>query len=49
MSTALKSEKEQKVVDGVRKQLYIGGEWRDGGEGGVIEVETQFARPGLSG
>ncbi|MDQ3934328.1 MAG: NAD-dependent succinate-semialdehyde dehydrogenase [Actinomycetota bacterium] len=39
MSTALKSEQEQKVVEGVRKQLYIGGEWRDGGEGGVLEVE----------
>jgi succinate-semialdehyde dehydrogenase/glutarate-semialdehyde dehydrogenase len=39
MTTALKSEQEQKVVEGVRKQLYIGGEWRDGSEGGVLEVE----------
>ena len=39
MSTALKSEQEQKVVEGVRKQLYVGGKWRDGGEGGVLEVE----------
>ncbi|MEA2475357.1 MAG: succinate-semialdehyde dehydrogenase / glutarate-semialdehyde dehydrogenase [Thermoleophilaceae bacterium] len=39
MSTALKSEREQRVVEGVRKQLYIGGEWRDGAEGAVVEVE----------
>jgi succinate-semialdehyde dehydrogenase/glutarate-semialdehyde dehydrogenase len=31
--------KEQAVIDGVKKQLYIGGEWRDGSEGGTIEVE----------
>ena len=30
---------EQQVVDSVPKQLYIGGEWRDGSEGGTIEVE----------
>jgi succinate-semialdehyde dehydrogenase/glutarate-semialdehyde dehydrogenase len=30
--------KEQTVVDQVRKQLYIGGEWRDGA-GGTLEVE----------
>jgi len=30
---------ERSVVDGVRKQLYIGGEWRDGAEGATIEVE----------
>jgi succinate-semialdehyde dehydrogenase / glutarate-semialdehyde dehydrogenase len=30
---------EQAVVDGVRKQLYIGGEWRDGAEGGTIAVD----------
>ncbi len=29
---------ERAVVDGVRKQLYIGGEWRDGG-GGTLAVE----------
>ncbi len=40
MSTALKNEKEQKVVDAVGKQLYIGGTWRDGSEGGSLEVET---------
>jgi succinate-semialdehyde dehydrogenase/glutarate-semialdehyde dehydrogenase len=39
MSTALKNEQEQKVVEGVRKQLYIGGEWRDGAEGAIVEVE----------
>src|SRR5438477_9826722 len=31
--------KEQAVLDGVKKQLYIGGEWRDGSDGGTIEVE----------
>ena len=31
--------REQAVLDGVKKQLYIGGEWRDGSEGGTIEVE----------
>ncbi len=30
---------EQAVVDGVRKQLYIGGEWRDGAEGATLDVE----------
>jgi len=30
---------ERSVLDGVRKQLYIGGEWRDGAEGATIEVE----------
>ena len=39
MSTALQNEQEQRVVEGVRKQLYIGGEWRDAGEGGALEVE----------
>jgi succinate-semialdehyde dehydrogenase/glutarate-semialdehyde dehydrogenase len=39
MTTALKSEQEQKVVEGVEKRLYIGGEWRDGAEGGAIPVE----------
>jgi succinate-semialdehyde dehydrogenase / glutarate-semialdehyde dehydrogenase len=31
--------KEQTVVDAVSKQLYIGGEWIDGSEGGTLEVE----------
>ncbi len=31
--------KEQTVVDAVEKQLYIGGEWRDGSGGGTLEVE----------
>src|SRR3954467_7823105 len=39
MTTAVKSEQEQKVIEGVRKQLYIGGKWRDGAEGGTLEVE----------
>jgi succinate-semialdehyde dehydrogenase / glutarate-semialdehyde dehydrogenase len=30
---------EQEVVGAVRPQLYIGGEWRDGGDGGTIAVE----------
>jgi succinate-semialdehyde dehydrogenase/glutarate-semialdehyde dehydrogenase len=36
--------KEQQVVDSVPKQLYIGGEWRDGSEGGTIEVEDPATR-----
>jgi succinate-semialdehyde dehydrogenase/glutarate-semialdehyde dehydrogenase len=38
MSTAAAGN-EQKVLEGVRKQLYIGGEWRDGAESAVLEVE----------
>jgi succinate-semialdehyde dehydrogenase / glutarate-semialdehyde dehydrogenase len=30
---------EQAVLDGVKTQLYIGGEWRDAGEGATIAVE----------
>src|SRR3954464_913282 len=30
---------EQAILDAVKPQLYIGGEWRDGGEGGTIDVE----------
>ena len=30
---------EQQVIDGVPKQLFIGGEWRDGSEGGTLSVE----------
>lgn len=36
MSTATA---EQAVVDAVKTQLFIGGEWRDGGEGGTLAVE----------
>src|SRR5919198_427423 len=36
MSTATA---EQTILDAVKPQLYIGGEWRDGGEGGTIAVE----------
>src|SRR2546428_13858809 len=39
MTTAVQNEQEQKVIDGVRKQLYIGGEWRDGAEGSTLPVE----------
>src|SRR3954454_15193682 len=38
MSTATAS-KEQAVLDGVPKQLYIGGEWRDGTGGETLGVE----------
>src|SRR3954463_14049168 len=30
---------EQAVLDGVKTQLYIGGQWKDGSEGGTIPVE----------
>src|ERR671933_1076510 len=30
---------EQAVLDGVKTQLYIGGQWKDAGEGGTIPVE----------
>jgi len=30
---------EQTVVDKVEKRLYIGGEWRDAGEGDTLGVE----------
>ncbi|MEA2374820.1 MAG: succinate-semialdehyde dehydrogenase / glutarate-semialdehyde dehydrogenase [Thermoleophilaceae bacterium] len=30
---------EQSVIESVNKKLYIAGEWRDGGEGGTLEVE----------
>jgi succinate-semialdehyde dehydrogenase/glutarate-semialdehyde dehydrogenase len=36
MSTATA---EQEIVGAVKPQLYIGGEWRDGSDGGTIEVE----------
>jgi succinate-semialdehyde dehydrogenase / glutarate-semialdehyde dehydrogenase len=31
--------KEQEVVDGVKKQLFIGGEWRDGTGGEALSIE----------
>src|ERR687885_110590 len=30
---------EQTVIDSVKKQLFIGGEWRDASEGGTLAVE----------
>ena len=39
MSTATRSSEEQKVIDGVPKQLYIGGEWRDASGGATLAVE----------
>ena len=37
--TAGSESEERRVLDGVPKQLYIGGEWRDGGEGATLPVE----------
>src|SRR5437763_4119223 len=39
MTTAVKNEQEQKVIESVPKQLYIGGQWRDGAEGATLPVE----------
>jgi succinate-semialdehyde dehydrogenase / glutarate-semialdehyde dehydrogenase len=39
MTTATLSGQEKAVVDGVKKQLYIGGKWRDGASSETIEVE----------
>jgi succinate-semialdehyde dehydrogenase/glutarate-semialdehyde dehydrogenase len=39
MTTAVQSDEERRVLDDVPRKLYIGGKWRDGAEGGVIEVE----------
>ena len=33
------ASQEQKVVDGVQRNLYIGGEWRDASGGGTLSVE----------
>jgi succinate-semialdehyde dehydrogenase / glutarate-semialdehyde dehydrogenase len=30
---------EQSLIEGVKKQLFIGGEWRDAAEGGTLSVE----------
>src|SRR4028118_470922 len=30
---------EQSIIEGVKKQLYIGGEWRDAAGGGTLAVE----------
>src|SRR5947209_2291014 len=45
MSTTT-APKEQSVAGGVPKQLYIGGEWRDGGEG-RLTVEDPATGDGL--
>src|ERR671932_321767 len=37
MST--QTTEEQRVIDNVNKQLFIGGEWRDATEGGTVAVE----------
>src|SRR6266436_1121753 len=46
MSTATAS-KEQAVLDGVPKQLYISGEWRDGAEGATLAVEDPATQEAL--
>src|ERR671921_1879926 len=38
---------EQAVLDGVNTQLYIGGRWKDAGEGGTIPVEDPATRETL--
>jgi len=30
---------EQTILDTVKTQLFVGGEWRDAGEGGTLPVE----------
>src|SRR5215210_912677 len=37
--TTISQSEEQRGVDDVPKQLFIAGEWRDGGEGGTLAVE----------
>ena len=39
MTTAVQSDSERRVLEDVPRKLYIGGEWRDGAEGGTIPVE----------
>jgi succinate-semialdehyde dehydrogenase/glutarate-semialdehyde dehydrogenase len=39
MSTTTQTANESTVLDGVPKQLYIGGEWTDPAEGGTLPVE----------
>jgi succinate-semialdehyde dehydrogenase / glutarate-semialdehyde dehydrogenase len=39
--------KEQQLIDSIPKQLYIGGEWRDGSGGGTIPVEDPATRETL--
>jgi succinate-semialdehyde dehydrogenase / glutarate-semialdehyde dehydrogenase len=36
---AITADSERAVVEGVRKQLYIAGEWRDGSGGATLDVE----------
>src|SRR5579875_1414836 len=44
MSTNTAS-KEQAVIDAVPKQLYIGGEWRDGAKGTLAVEDPSTAEP----
>ncbi len=39
MTTTAATKSESAVVDAVPKQLYIGGEWRDGAKGATLPVE----------
>ncbi|MDP8951944.1 MAG: NAD-dependent succinate-semialdehyde dehydrogenase [Actinomycetota bacterium] len=38
---------EQSVIDGVRKQLFIGGEWRDAADGSTLAVEDPSIQENL--
>jgi succinate-semialdehyde dehydrogenase/glutarate-semialdehyde dehydrogenase len=38
-TTTAGAQAERAVLDAVPKQLYIGGSWRDGAEGGTVDVE----------
>ena len=38
---------EQAVIDGVRKQLFIGGEWRDAADGSTLAVEDPSTQENL--
>ena len=45
MSTATA---EKTILDAVKPQLYIAGEWRNGGEGGTLGVEDPATGEALS-
>ena len=38
---------EQSIIDNVRKQLFIGGEWRDAADGGTLAVEDPSTEESL--
>jgi succinate-semialdehyde dehydrogenase/glutarate-semialdehyde dehydrogenase len=48
MTTSTASARDESaVVDAVRKELFIGGEWRAGGEGGTLSVEDPSTQESL--